>query len=361
MTAGFWRNPYNNDLRKTPLMETTAPTTSRISTIFQEKGLPLYFGGAFLISWIFWFIEPLLRTSDPVAAGIFIQFGAYGPILAAMLVAAVGSPQRTPAPLARRLLAGGMALAVAVYANWSLYGYIQANGSGALDWVLVGLVTLLPGWIFFNTYASLSGVRTLLNPLTRWRTNPFWFAVALLLMLSLSVLGVLLVSLLSGQPLFSWTEAFLASESMRNLALTLAATALYGGPLGEEAGWRGFALPRLQKRFDPLLASVWLGLAWGLWHLPLHVTGYYNQAFGDPISGLLMRTFTTLPLTLIFTWLYNRTRGNLLVMVCLHTAVNVTSSLIAPGTGLYITTAVAVVLMVIFDRMYRKTGKELTA
>lgn len=343
------------------MIETTSPAPTRISAIFQEKALPLFFGGAFLISWLFWFIEPLLRSRDPVAAGIFIQFGAYGPILAAMLVAAVGSQQRTPAPLARRLLAGGLALALAIYVNGALFEYIQANGSNALDWLLAGIATLLPGWIFFNTHARLNGVRALLNPLTRWRTNPLWFVIALLLMLTLSVLGVLLVSVLSGQPLFAWTEAFMASESMRNLAVTFFATALYGGPLGEEAGWRGFALPRLQKRFDPLLASVWLGLAWVLWHLPLHVTGYYNQAFGDPVSGLLVRTFTTIPLTIIFTWLYNRAKGNLLVMVCLHTAVNVTSSLIAPGTGLYITTSIAVVLMVVLDRMYRKTSREVTA
>ena len=343
------------------MMEITAPTPSRISSIFQDKALPLYFGGAFLISWIFWFIEPFLRSSDPVAANLFIQFGTYGPVLAAMLVTALGNREHIPAPLGRRLLAGGLALAAAVYVNWLLFGHLLTSGAGAFDWVLAVIATLLPGWIFFNTNASLSGLRALLNPLTRWRTNPLWFAVALLLMLTLSILGVLLISLLSGQPLFGWTQAFMASESLRNLALTLFATALYGGPVGEEAGWRGFALPRLQKRFDPLLASVWLGLAWGLWHLPLHVTGYYNQAFGDPLSGLLMRTFTTLPLTLIFTWLYNRTRGNLLVMVCLHTAVNVTSSLIAPGTGLYITTSIAVVLMVVFDRMYRRTGKEVTA
>ena len=342
-------------------MEITAPTPSRITTLFQEKALPLYFGGAFLISWIAWFIEPLLRGSDPVAAAFFIQFGAYGPVLAAMLVAALGNPQRIPAPLGRRLLAGGLALLVAIFVNWLLFTHLLDTGAGIFDWVLTVIATLMPGWIFFNTNASLPGVRALLNPLTRWRTNPLWFVVALLLMLSLSAVGVLLVALLSGQPLFAWTEAFMASESMRNLALTLFATALYGGPLGEEAGWRGFALPRLQKRFDPLLASVWLGLIWALWHLPLHVTGFYDQTFGNPISGLLLRAFTTIPLTLIFTWLYNRTRGNLLVMVCLHTAVNVSSSLIAPGTGLYITTAIAVVLMVVFDRMYRRTGKEVTA
>jgi membrane protease YdiL (CAAX protease family) len=342
-------------------MEIPAPTPSRISAIFQEKALPLYFGGAFLISWIAWFIEPLLRSSDPVAASFFIQFGAYGPVLAAMGVSALGKPERVSAPLGRRLLAGGLALAVAIYVNWQLFAHLLSSGAGAFDWVLAVIATVLPGWIFFNTYASLSGVRALLNPLTRWRSNPLWFGVALLLMLTLSFVGVLLIALLSGQALFGWTGAFMASESMRNLALTLLATALYGGPLGEEAGWRGFALPRLQKRFDPLLASVWLGLAWGLWHLPLHVSGYYNQAFGDPLSGLLMRIFTTIPLTLIFTWLYNRTRGNLLVMVCLHTAVNVTSSLIAPGTGLYITTTIAVVAMVIVDHMYRKTGREVTA
>jgi membrane protease YdiL (CAAX protease family) len=342
-------------------MEISAPSPSRYATLFQEKALPLYFGGAFLISWIAWFIEPLLRSNDPVAAAFFIQFGAYGPVLAAMLVAALGNPQRIPAPLGRRLLAGALALVVAVYVNWLLFAHLLDSGAGIFDWGLAVIATLMPGWIFFNTHASLPGVRTLLNPLTRWRTNPLWFVVALLLMLSLSILGGLLVALLSDQPLFAWTEALMASESMRNLPLTLFATALYGGPLGEEAGWRGFALPRLQKRFDPLLASVWLGLIWGLWHLPLHVTGYYNQAFGDPISGLLLRAFTTIPLALIFTWLYNRTRGNLLVMVCLHTAVNVSSSLIAPGTGLYITTTLAVVFMVIFDRMYRKTERAVTA
>lgn len=339
----------------------THPTLARISPIVQAKALPFFFGGAFLISWIFWFVEPVLRGSNPIAAAIFIQFGAYGPVLAAMLVAALSRPERIPAPLGRRLLAGGLALAAAVFVNGSLFEQVRANGSRPVDWLLAGVITLLPAWVFFYAYAETRGLRDLLSPLTRWRANPLWFATALLLMLVLSILGVLLVSLFSGQPLSTWYEAFLGSESLRNLALTFFATALYGGPLGEEAGWRGFALPRLQKRFDPLLASVWLGLAWGLWHLPLHVTGYYNQAFGDPLSGLLLRAFTTIPLTLIFTWLYNRTRGNLLVMVCLHTAVNVTSSLVAPGTGLYITTTVAVVLMVVLDRMYRKTGKEMTA
>ena len=144
------------------------------------------------------------------------------------------------------------------------------------------------------------------------------------------------------------------SDTFRNLLRALPATALWGGPMGEEAGWRGFALPRLQRRFDPLLASVILGAAWGAWHLPLHLTGYYDAAFGGPLVGLLMRAFTTVPLAVVFTWTFNRSGGSVFAMVLLHTAVNITSGLAAPGWGMFVATAVAVALMVVLDRMYRK-------
>ncbi len=58
--------------------------------------------------------------------------------------------------------------------------------------------------------------------------------------------------------------------------LTLFFPNLAGGPLGEEAGWRGFALPRLQRRFDPVTSSLLLGFLWAGWHLPLIVARVYN-------------------------------------------------------------------------------------
>ena len=51
---------------------------------------------------------------------------------------------------------------------------------------------------------------------------------------------------------------------------------LIGGPLGEEGGWRGYALPRLQRRFSPATSSIILGFLWANWHLPLIVTHVYN-------------------------------------------------------------------------------------
>jgi membrane protease YdiL (CAAX protease family) len=96
-------------------------------------------------------------------------------------------------------------------------------------------------------------------------------------------------------------------------------TLLYGGPLGEEPGWRGFALPYLQKRHSPLEASVILGFFWALWHAPLDI----SHGFGVPgLEGVVYRLIFAIPLTLLFTFFYNRTKGSILVAILLHTSVN---------------------------------------
>lgn len=82
------------------------------SSRFQKNALLWYFFLAFLISWIFWFIEPHLREQDSLLATFFIQLGSYGPILAAMFISIFSSPEKTDTLLRPRLLAGGLALGV---------------------------------------------------------------------------------------------------------------------------------------------------------------------------------------------------------------------------------------------------------
>jgi membrane protease YdiL (CAAX protease family) len=320
-----------------------------------RHALPCFFGMAFLISWVFWFVEPMVRGSDPLAAGLLVKIGTYGPVLAAVLVSALAQPERVSAPLRLRWLIAGLVLALAIYVNWSTASQLRSSHGPLLDWCLLTIIVLLPGWVFFNAHSRLCGVQELLKSLTRWRTHPVWFVVALLLMLVLSLAGVLITALLTSQTLEGLLTAIRSSQTLQHLGLTFIATALYGGPLGEEGGWRGFALPRLQGRFDPLLASVVLAALWGLWHLPLHLTGYYSSVYGNPLNGILQQMLSTFPLAVIFTWLYNRSQGNLLIMVLLHTAINVTSGIVAPAVGLIVTTVLAVVGMILVDRMYRKT------
>ena len=92
---------------------------------------------------------------------------------------------------------------------------------------------------------------------------------------------------------------------------------LIGGGL-EEIGWRGFALPRLQAEYSALTASLLLGVVWITWHAPLFVVPGAIQTELNPLPFLIQG----LALAVVFTWLYNSTRGSLLLVVLLHGTVN---------------------------------------
>jgi hypothetical protein len=101
---------------------------------------------------------------------------------------------------------------------------------------------------------------------------------------------------------------------------------LLGGPLEEELGWRGFALPRLQARRSAFSASVLLGAIWGIWHIPLYYvsgTGQHETA-GAAGTAFAIGAFVvwTIGLSILFTWLFNQTRGSLIVVMLFHAAVN---------------------------------------
>lgn len=95
--------------------------------------------------------------------------------------------------------------------------------------------------------------------------------------------------------------------------------------LGEEPGWRGFALPRMQPLYGPLPATLLLGFLHGVWHLPALFTPLLGP-FTIPgfISFVLTATFGTV----IYTWLFNHTRQSVLLAMLLHASSNAASSYI---------------------------------
>lgn len=94
--------------------------------------------------------------------------------------------------------------------------------------------------------------------------------------------------------------------------------ALTTGPLGEEAGWRGFFLPRLLGRYSPLVASVILGVIWGIWHVPLYV----HSVFAQVDTGVSFVT-STVCFSIIMTCLFFHTRGSVLLAILFHWTVNI--------------------------------------
>jgi len=95
---------------------------------------------------------------------------------------------------------------------------------------------------------------------------------------------------------------------------------LTAGPLQEEFGWRGYALPRLQARFDALVSSLILGVLWWLWHLPLVFIPDKFMVGSLPLFGALLVEMTLM--TVLFTWIYNNTGGSILAAMLFHASMN---------------------------------------
>jgi uncharacterized protein len=90
-------------------------------------------------------------------------------------------------------------------------------------------------------------------------------------------------------------------------------------PLGEEWGWRGYALPRLQARLSPWAASLWIGLVWNLWHVP---TLFVPEARGVTPLELGLYLVAMLASSIIYTWLFNRSGGSLVGPLLAHLGIH---------------------------------------
>ncbi len=154
------------------------------------------------------------------------------------------------------------------------------------------------------------GVRAVFAQLGRWRVHPVWWLVALFASGVLFSSGMALVSLFVPDvgPL-----AYPPNDAPRLIAMVFF-------PIGEEIGWRGFALPRLQERFGPVRASVLLGTAWCFWHAMM-----FDLA-GLPLVWLVILVPFFVSGSVFFTWLWNRTGGSLLLAVLAHVGAHLDNS-----------------------------------
>jgi uncharacterized protein len=194
------------------------------------------------------------------------------------------------------------------------------------------------GLIFMSSFGPLAsasvvarwqegttGVRTLLAQGLRWRVHPVWYLVAVFappaLMLLADALWVLMGGVLSFPKPLTWLVVPL------NFVLVL----LIGGPLDEEFGWRGYALPRLQIQYGPFRASLILGTLWAIWHLPL----FFLPGTANSLLPFWLFLLQCLALTLVFTWLYNSAAGSVLLTMLFHTSINTFAGVlhILPGPG----------------------------
>jgi membrane protease YdiL (CAAX protease family) len=198
---------------------------------------------------------------------------------------------------------------------------------------LVILASNVPSLLAIVLTAIVLGrgaLRKLLGRLLIWRVNPLWYLGVVLGPVAL-VGGVVALNTLLGRPALS-----LGIPSLLGLVIMLAIFIFPGSALGEEIGWRGYALPRLQTRMSALSASLLLAPIWALWHLPLWLTGAPGRT---PLiyAGFVVSAFG---LSVLLTWVYNSIRGSLLMVVLLHATINLPITLLYDALGSRVTVPV---------------------
>ncbi len=191
--------------------------------------------------------------------------------------------------------------AAAIPARRPLGAVLVLLGAFAPSLVALGLTARAEG---------LTGIRTLLGRVLRWRVAPRWYLFAVGYLPAIKLTVALVHRVATG----AWPR--FGDEAWYVIPLAIALSTPVQA--GEEIGWRGYALPRLAARFGLARASLLLGLIWACWHLPqffIPEADTYGQSF-------LVYVLQVTALSVAMAWLYARTNGSLLLVMLLHAAVN---------------------------------------
>jgi len=210
---------------------------------------------------------------------------------------------------------------------WIPVALVVTSAEEPPEWIL--LLTILgiygasaAGFIMTGIMDGRAGVRGLLGRVRVWRIGIQWYAVVFLIIPALLLVGVAIYGL-QGNPVGPFVPGELP------LLILAAIPAVFFGPLGEEFGWRGFALPRMQLRLSAFWTSIILGILHTFWHAPLFWIGGTTvspDAVTLPAVGLFL-SWVTIG-TFFYTFVLNNTRGSMLLAILLHWSANTSRGII---------------------------------
>jgi CAAX protease family protein len=189
-----------------------------------------------------------------------------------------------------------------------------------------------------------AGLSELFHRVLLWRIKLKWYLIAFFLPIILAFLAI---------GIYALTGHAIPDFAPTSQLLLIVFTCLFTGAMGEELGWRGTALPRLQTRWNALISSIILGVLWGLYHLPSFLLS------GLPLQNAPLIPFMlgALAITILVTWTFNHTNGSLIPVFLYHFSfnliLNVTGIISYPTLfGLFTAiTLVASILVVVLERI----------
>jgi len=295
------------------------------------------------------------NTTTGQILGFYLgRMGAFSPVLSGLLVTWILQPAGQTVSIRNRwkkLLPIWFVILIVCVAEWKSTAPPGVPPSGL---ILLSLpVSLLPAWVLSSAFNGTNEVRNMLATLVKPSGRGIYYIVALLTFPAIHILGTVLANMLHGR---SW---FPKVNQGANLAyavfVTFFSVLIFAGGLNEESGWRGFAQKRLQTKYNPLTAIFILWLLVAIWHIPNDLLQFRNG--GNAMFRLVIYLF----ITMLFSWIYNRTGGSILAVAIFHASMNSMN----PLTGIFPLTTTGILLLIGFamtammqDRMWCKLPKD---
>jgi membrane protease YdiL (CAAX protease family) len=209
---------------------------------------------------------------------------------------------------------------LSVWGNW--------RGDFTVIFVIKSFGPALAAFVMTNLLEGKAGVRRLQQRIKQWRAGWPWYLFILVGIPALTLLGIII------QPGALAGFQGLPPLLLVSYAVYFVVVIFGGGPLGEEPGWRGFALPRMQPRYGPLWGTLLLGVGWCCWHFPDFLTPAQGGGPGTGLATILtnfsMFFLMVIALAIIFTWVFNHTAGSVFIAIVLHASVNTPQLVLVP-------------------------------
>lgn len=218
--------------------------------------------------------------------------------------------------------------ALAYLGSWVFWSpwWLSQSGVGVLPFELpfIAVAGINQLGMFAGPFASAlfvtritkgsDGLKQLLGRMLQWRAHPFWYFLAFVVIPAATCVGYLFLP---------GTTLVLGGGILAVLGLLASTyvTYLLGGPVQEELGWRGFALPLLQARQSPVTAALLIGVVHCFWHAPLFLTSEWDTARHEP-SQFLAYLVLIVSMSVVMSWLFNGSRGSVLLAILGHNGVN---------------------------------------
>lgn len=243
--------------------------------------------------------------------------------------------------------------------SWLLWSPFYFDGEVNEFWVLPGAWGPTIAAILMKAHQSgTQGVKQLLKKILIWKVPLKYYLFAVLSILLLAVISIVIHTLFVGNNVDYGVilEGMGLDREQSGLAFVLAPiffliNTLFGGPIAEELGWRGYAQNQLQEKYGIVISGIIIGFLWALWHLPLFLC--LPKAVGNIPILIYIPLMTAMGV--IFSWLFHRTKGSVLLAILLHGGFNFTMGFLGADVFtnkslLFIQAALIILLAVLLVR-----------